>query len=332
MRSVRVARAGTAALIAVGLVALGAGPSSADAQDALDRARRAAVATTYTGTVTVRWSDRDGTHSLTLDVRSAGGVMRVDGPAKLVATSSSRWLFRDGNWDLMSPPTLGSFPVPAPVKYESTASTGPTVAGRPTQLVVLRVGGTVEERWYQDSETGLLLRREQLSAAGAVVRSVGFDAITIGQASATPAPDHSVDLRPHLASTTKKPYVAPATLPGGYQRVAMFSRPGTFHVVYSDGLHGLSMFEQAGRLNQRSVPTGGERVTVGSHRGYQYVYAGGQVVVWQAGGSTYTVVGDGAPDDVIAAARAVPVREGHGFVDRLRRACVKVMQAVSGSS
>ena len=111
----------------------------------------------------------------------------------------------------------------------------------------------------------------------------------------------------------------------------MFRRSGTLHVVYSDGLHGLSMFEQEGRLGRHSVPAGGQPVSIGTHSGHQYVYAGGQVVLWEAGGATYTVVGDGAPEDVVGAARGVPVRSAKGVFDRLRRACVKVMQTVSGS-
>src|SRR5206468_7666854 len=144
-----------------------------------------------------------------------------------------------------------------------------------------------------------------LSSAGAVVRSVVFDRITLGQAKAASAPQNSIDLRPQQASsaTPKKPYVSPASLPGGYQRVGVFRRSGTLHVVYSDGLHGLSMFEQEGRLGRHSMPAGGQPVSIGTHSGHQYVYAGGQVGLWAAGGATYTVVGDGAPEDLVAAAR-----------------------------
>jgi hypothetical protein len=327
----RLVRAGTVAIVAAGLVAVGA-PSAADTQDAVDRARKASTGTNYTGAVTVRWADSRGPHSATMDVRSAGGVVRVDGQAKAVATPSSRWLYRDGNWDLMSPPNLGSFPVPAPVKYQATTSAGPTVAGRPTALVVLTVDGRPEERWYQDTATGLVLRREQLSARGDVVRSVGFDRITVEPPGATPgpAPEKSLDLRPQQASGAKKPYVAPASLPGGYRRVGLFNRAGALQVVYSDGLHGLSMFEQAGRLDTGSMPAGGQPVKIGSHNGYQWAYSGGQVVVWHAGGTTYTVIGDGAPEDVAGAARGVKAR-ARTALDRLRQASAKVMQAVSGA-
>jgi hypothetical protein len=332
MVAARVARLTGGAVIAVTLVALCAGPSSADAKDAIDRARDAATATSYTGTLTVRWADNRGPHSMTVDVKGAGGVVRMDGPAKLAATSSARWLFRDGNWDLMSPSGLNSVSVPAPVKYDATSTPGPVVAGRPTNLVVFSVGGQPEERWYQDAATGLLLRRELLSPSGAVVRSVGFDRIDLGTTTGVaPAPATSVDLRPETATTAKKPYVAPTALPDGYDRVAVLKRPGTLHVVYSDGLHGLSMFEQAGRLDEGSVPADGERVAIGRHDGFEYVYAGGQVVVWQADGTTYTLVGDGEPADVLAAARAVPSRKANGLFDRVRRACAKILNAVDGS-
>src|SRR5207237_6830953 len=76
--AVRAARVGIGAVIAAGLVALAVGPSAADAGDAIDRARRAADTTTYSGTVTVRWADSQGSHAITLDVESAGGVVRLD--------------------------------------------------------------------------------------------------------------------------------------------------------------------------------------------------------------------------------------------------------------
>src|SRR5262249_10599143 len=159
-----------------------------------------------------------------------------DGPAKLAATSSARWLFRDGNWDLMSPAGLGSVTVPAPVKYQATTSPGPTIAGRATDMVLLSGGGQVEERGDEDGPTGLPRRPGRFARSGVVVRSVGFDRIDMGKTTGPPPPANSVDLRPEVATTAHKPYLAPGSLPGGYERVAVLKRPGTLHVVYSDGL------------------------------------------------------------------------------------------------
>jgi hypothetical protein len=61
------------------------------------------------------------------------------------------------------------------------------------------------------------------------------------------------------------------------------------------------------------------------------VYPGGQVVVWQSGGSTFTVVGDGTPADVLAAARAVPVTRmpGDSVASRIRKVFREVVRAVT---
>ena len=57
-----------------------------------------------------------------------------------------------------------------------------------------------------------------------------------------------------------------------------------------------------------------------------YAYAGGQVVVWQSGGTTFTLVGDGAPDDVLVAARSVPHARALLVLDRIRRAALDVLR------
>jgi sigma-E factor negative regulatory protein RseB len=321
-----------AVLTAAALVAVSA-PSRATEANPMDRIRAAAETTNYRGTVTVRWVDRSGPHATQVQVSGGNGVVRLDGAAKGAATPTERWLFRDGDWDLMSPGSLGDVDVPLASKYTWTSVPGPDVAGRPTDLVELAASGKVEERLYVDHATGLLLRREQFDGAGAQIRSVSFDSIAIGAAPPL-APGASVDRRPKPgAATTRAPYVAPAVLPGGYQRVGVYRRGKTLQVVYSDGMHGLSMFEQPGKLDTRGIPSGGQQVAVGPGGGVSFVYAGGQVVMWQAGPSAYTVVGDGAPDDVLLAARGVPVPEAPAMTPlaRLRRACREVVRAVTAA-
>ena len=88
------------------------------------------------------------------------------------------------------------------------------------------------------------------------------------------------------------------------------------------------MFEQPGRLDRQSVPAGGRLVAIGPAMGVTYAYAGGQVVLWEAGGSTYTVVGDGAPDDVVVAARSVPGARSLQLLDRIRRAARDVLDTI----
>src|SRR5947207_10231670 len=124
-------------------------------------------------------------------------------------------------------------------------------------------------------------------------------------------------------------YQAPTSLTGGYQRVGMVQRSGALQVVYSDGIYSLSVFEQTGRLSGGAVPPDGEVVGVGTTNGWRYAWAGGQIVVWQSGPAIYTVVGEAATDEVLAAARSLPRPAKLSSWQRVRRHLTAVMRAVS---
>jgi len=101
-------RLGLAAVVlAVGL-GVSVSPSMADDTDPLVRATQAARTLTFSGDVTVRWIDGDAiAHSTTLHVDAGNGVVRIGGgPPLAVSTSDQRWLFRHGEWDLVSPSAL----------------------------------------------------------------------------------------------------------------------------------------------------------------------------------------------------------------------------------
>jgi hypothetical protein len=176
----------------------------------------------------------------------------------------------------------------------------------------------------------LLLRREQLDDNGSVVRMVGFESLDLDPGTAPARPVRSVDHQPARVTRASAPYRAPQTLAGGYDRTAMFRRDGVLQVVYSDGIHTLSVFEQQGRLDRHSLPNGAAPVAVGAARGVRLSWAGGEVVMWDAGQSTFTAVGDATAEEVVAAARSMP-RPGHPTPwQRLRRACASIVDAIAG--
>jgi sigma-E factor negative regulatory protein RseB len=320
-----------ALVLAAASASAGTGAAVAGGDTPIDRARRAAQELPFSGSVSLRWTDQRGeVHATEMQVRAAGGVLRFQGPAPLAATPAQRWLFRNGAWDLMTPAGLPPDAAGLSSKYVYTTSEGPAVAGRPTTLVELRSGTAGRELLYLDAETGLLLRRDQLDATGRVVRAVAFEDLQLGTPSQLPvAPQHSVDLRPRPAAVAS--FVrAPAHLAGDYHRVGVLRRSGALQVLYSDGLHGLSLFAQPGRLDRRALPPGGASVRVGASMATSFTWAGGQVVLWQARGAAYTVVGDGEPADVLEAARSIPAPAPLGAWDRLRQSCRAVLEAVSG--
>jgi len=137
---------------------------------------------------------------------------------------------------------------------------------------------------------------------------VGFTSIRIGGGPAAPAPVAGRDEQPHQvpAAALAAPFVAPRTLSSGYVLVGVLRQQHVVQVLYSDGVHSLSVFEQTGSLDTRALPSAGEPVPVGSARGIRYRWSGGNVVTWPQGGATVTVVGDGPLADVLGAAGSVP--------------------------
>jgi anti-sigma factor RsiW len=126
------------------------------------------------------------------------------------------------------------------------------------------------------------------------------------------------------------PFQAPDSLPGGYRRVGMYRQHGDLGAQYSNGTSSLVVFEQSAQMDRDALPPGGQLVSLKGWVGVSYAWDGGQAVTWQRGGTTYTVVGDGPPSDVVAAAGSVPGPRSLSTMQRARRACRGVVEALSG--
>ena len=317
-----------AALVA--LAAAGAPAGAEDpADDPLGEARRAASAQSFSGQVEVRWQDRAGVHAATLDVRAVGGSLMVSGANTVMAAGARGRFIRhaEGGWDLLWPGTSPSVDRPDPsVKYD-TVDVGPTtVAGRRARAVEVRQGSVLRQRLALDEETHLLLRREQLGPGGDVERAMSFTALKVPDVPSVPPPPSSND--DHVARAVppgriSAPFTAPDRLADGYQRVGVYREDGgVVRVLYSDGLYDLSVFEQRGRLDRGDVPARGRRIGIGPRRAWAYSWAGGHVLLWHAGRTVFTMVGDAPLDQLAAAAASLPAGgKSLSFTDRLRRAC-----------
>lgn len=288
----------------------------------VDRSRQAASRLDFTGDVRVQWVDAVGRHEAVLAVRVADGVISVQGPRAVVADRHQR-LVRDGGaewrlvWQEALPTARRGAPAPA---YRVHYSFGPVVAGRLTRLVQIAKGGVLRERLLVDAGSGLILRREQYDTKGALRRVIAFEQIRQG---ARPVP-HPVRVRDDAPRRTALPsgvFRAPERLAGGYTQVGTYRRGGSVHVVYSDGIYGLSLFEQRGRLPSGYLAQVARPVAVGRATGWHLVTPAGDVVVWQAGEVVYSVVGEAPAEEVLAAARSVPWPSGPSLVERVRRAC-----------
>lgn len=306
-----------AALVATALVM----PAAAG-ENPVERSRDAAGVLDFAGRVRVFWVDPVGRHETVVRVRAADGVVVVEGLRRIVAAGDDRLVSADSaGWHLV----WHADPVPSDApdmwrKYRVSYSPGPVVAGRLTRLVHVMSGGVVRERLLVDIGSGLILARDQYDARGALRRSVAFEELRLVPGRAVvpqPAADRSP--RPLDGGVRGRAYRAPSVLAGGYVRLGAYRRGPAVQVVYSDGVYGLSLFEQRGRLGE--VPGLARPVRIGDGRGWHLTWPGGDVVTWQAGDAVYTLVGEAPPEEVLAAARSVPPPSRAPLLERLRRAC-----------
>jgi hypothetical protein len=321
-RSLRLVAAAGLVLVAPVLPAVGA---ESDDDRPVDDAREAARRVPFSARVEVSWADKSGFHTAEVGVRAVGGRITVQGVGD--DGEDDRATVVEDNGD------AGGLLAPAVEReYDLVRRKGPVVAGRPTELVLLRRDGELRERLAIDEATGLLLLREVFDAGGRrvrVVRVLQLDTAPL------PAPSSSATRRadgpsPLRVSSLSSRYRAPDSLAGGYQRVAAYRHSRAVHLLYTDGLHGLSLFSQPGTLSTGELPRGGEPVRVGTAAGVHYTWAGGEVITWEAGSMVHTLVGDGPAADLLAAARSVPRPGRASVLDRVRATSRLVAELISG--
>ncbi|HEY3240123.1 MAG TPA: sigma-E factor regulatory protein RseB domain-containing protein, partial [Acidimicrobiia bacterium] len=241
--------------------ALPAGAGEGPAVALLERAREAAAAEAFAGVVVVEWHDGRRSRRAEVPVQSAAGVFRFGDE---VAGSGATRLVRgpDGWLTLWRHDVIALGPSPA-AKYDLSVAPGPSVAGRATELVEVRAaaGAALVERLYLDRDSGLMLRRELLDARGQSYRSLRFVSLTAAAGVPMAAPARSAQEEPAEAGSLNAPFRSPRVLGAGYHLVGAYEKSHhVIHLFYSDGLHGLSVFEQRGHLSASAMPGGGRRV------------------------------------------------------------------------
>lgn len=314
------ALAGLAVVVGPGLPGGGAGAEAFVGP--VDDAREAARSVPFSARVEVSWVDREGFHTAELGVRAVGGRIRVQGPGE-----------GDGATVIEDDGQVGGLLAPAIERtYELVREDGPVVANRPTDLLLLRRDGELRERLAIDEATGLVLQREVFGPEGKpvrIVRVLQLDTAPLAESAAGVA--RKADA-PHALSISRlsSRYRAPASLVGGYRRVGAYRHARSVQLLYSDGLHGLSLFTQPGRLAPGALPAGGEAVWVGRAAGIHYTWAGGGVITWESGRMVHTLVGDGTAADLLAAAASVPAPGRPSLLHRLLGTSRVVAELISG--
>jgi sigma-E factor negative regulatory protein RseB len=306
-----------AVMLAVGLTALPDAHAD-DAAAALERARTATVSEDFSGVVQIEWLQRGSWQVARVQVNGTGGTVQVGaGTRKAEAADDDRWIAGVSGWQAgWTQPVSGDVPAPS-THWRLSLAKGPPVAGRTTNVVVATDPQTREPRLkvYVDRDTGVMLRREVLDRRGHSVRSVGFVEVKKlgGPRSAAPANPKAKNAAPVKLVGLPKGYDAPARIAVRYALVGRYLRDdGTVQLYYSDGLFGISLFEQRGSLDWNGLPRGGGGVSVGDDRARDYQVAGGTVLVWEHGDLTLTAVSDATVRDLQTFAVAFGHKSGGG--------------------
>ena len=100
---------------------------------------------------------------------------------------------------------------------------------------------------------------------------------------------------------------------------------------FSDGLHGLSVFEQRGHLSgaETSLAGGSGRgrvVEISGHTMRAYSASVGEAVVWESDGMVYTAVTDAPWMDLTGAVQDLPHVEPPGRLRRVAQAVVSLFR------
>ena len=285
-----------APLAVTAVVALGGGSARADG-DAVDLLEQSRDVTeqTFAGVVEVRWRDIDGEHVEKVGARSLRGAFVVGTTDdRVVGQGTERWAGGRGapGWSAQAGEDVPEVDSVWDVDVIGTRR----VAGRSAAIIVAKDDdGNVRARFSVDRDRGQLLEREVLDRDGEVVRSVGFVSIvTDDVAPAVPSIPGDSFTAPVAIDTVPVGLVDPDRVAGGYQRLGRYQYPDrVVQLYFDDGLFSVSLFQQLGRLDWETLPSGGEVQQVAGVRTRSYATPEGTVTVWTDGNVVLTCVADG---------------------------------------
>lgn len=353
------------ALFLAGLLVAVPGPSAAWTQDGaggaaesepswrplLRRAADAARRQEHSGdTLWVVWTDQ-GPHVTLSAVRWDGGqfvVSMADRYTVRLGASGGSLVDHEQGWRA----TLGAVESRRTAlerKYEVAAADDERLLGRPcTRLEIRRrADGSLRERLCIDKATGLLVRRESFEGADRRVRLFTYLALDVGpRVPRSVRPSRSGDRSVRRRATSAMPvgpaalealraagWVIPESLPGGYEPVGVYAVDGVdgqpLQIVYDDGLYTVSLFQQRGRPDWESLPDGARRSEDMAQPAFEWPGALPRRLVWEAGGTTFSLVGDAPPGEFVTIADSLPRPAVPGPAARVRRGLGRLWRWVS---
>jgi negative regulator of sigma E activity len=325
------------AAVLIGPAPIAGAVRSSNDLDPLTEARKAAEETPFSGSVTLQWREASVLHQNHVTVKGVNGTLLAEGQGSAMAVGAERLINNSSDgWQELWPSALGSAGRPRlEDAYDVRTAGSGSVAGYPTDVIEVLKSGAVRERLDLEANTKLLLQRQQYDSSGAMERAFTFDTIKIGDASmtplTTPPTPKKVGPKPVHAQDVPAGEKEPARLAAGYQRLGVYSQSGALQMVYSDGLYDLSLFQEDGGLDTGDLPAQRRTVRLSGHPAWAFSWPGGEGLVWTAGRTVYTLVGDVPPDELRTVAGSVPVHRSTSVAHRLRQACRALVQSFSGS-
>jgi sigma-E factor negative regulatory protein RseB len=289
------------------------GPS---VQDPLATAREAVTKATFTGTVRVRWFDGKHQHTERVEVDDDNGLLVVGSSRSVITDGEEGLVHASDGWLALGADSSTQLGPLATANYRFSTLPDEVVAGRTTQVVeAVQLRGPLRERFFLDRATGVLLRREQIER-GRTVHTVEFVTISgLAPAAKSPPTPPRAQHRVARVSTAElgRGRRPPRVVGNGFELVDAHRRPdGTLQLYYSDGLHGMSVFEQRGKLKHDALPEGGHDATLSGRRVRVYEGAAGRTFVWDTGNAVYACVTDAPLGAVGALLTKLPAHPTRG--------------------
>lgn len=318
--------AGAAAVLMLGTTAAGAAaPAAQDAgtgwRDALERAAEASRTHGYTGRLAVISLGPGGPDLAELEVSTdaAGRLQVSDAEAWMVGRSDEGAFYLDrtaGRLLELGVVDGGGFSLDRLAEnYEvGVAGRQQLDTGDASVVVIRDQDGVLRERLFVDEATGVIVRRETYGTDGEPVRLVAFTRLTIGSAALREPGQATTESRgpqrvlepAELRGLEKVGWIAPQELPGGFELLTGTAVPendGSLHLRYTDGLYGVSVYEQMGAIDASALEGARATEIAGMHV-WRWPGAEPERMVWSGEGRTFTAVSD-APTEIVAAAISV---------------------------
>lgn len=202
--------------------------------------------------------------------------------------------------------------------------------------VRLTDGGELREVLYADRDRGLIVRRETYGPGGRPERLVAFTELEPRASAREAAFDtQAAPAGPRKALSVRGLEIlegigwdVPEFLPGGFRLRGSYAieREGgsSVHLVYSDGLYSMSLFEQMGELDGDAVQD-----AISDRHGEAHVYrwpgSEPERMVWSADGKTFTAVSDAPYGDIMEAITPLPHEPHPSLLGRLGRGTGRIV-------